>query len=374
MATRTKDYYAILGVTTSTSDGDLKKAYRKLAKQYHPDRNPDNPRAAEKFKEVAEAYDVLSDPDKRKKYDQLRRFGGLGGLGGSGGFRPGSGAAGGPGMGGDGRSFRFEDVGGLGDIFSSIFDFGKKGADRPSGPTRGHDVEYLVEIPFKTAVRGGKVRLAIPINEECATCNGSGAAPGAKSDPCKECNGRGTITFGQGSFSVPRPCPACLGRGKIPREFCPACSGRGEVTQKRRISVTVPAGVDSGSKLRIGGQGERGPQGGPPGDLIVKFRVREDPFFERDGLDLKCEVPINLAQAMMGSRVKVRTADNKKVVLKIPAGTQSGTTFRIKGQGVEKGEKRGDQLVKVIVKLPDKLSEEGREALEKLVEVEELKH
>ena len=374
MATRTKDYYAILGVTTSTSDGDLKKAYRKLAKQYHPDRNPDNPRAAEKFKEVAEAYDVLSDPDKRKKYDQLRRFGGLGGLGGSGGFRPGSGAAGGPSMGGDGRSFRFEDVGGLGDIFSSIFDFGKKGADRPSGPTRGHDVEYLVEIPFKTAVRGGKVRLAIPINEECATCNGSGAAPGAKSDPCRECNGRGTITFGQGSFSVPRPCPACLGRGKIPREFCPACSGRGEVTQKRRISVTVPAGVDSGSKLRIGGQGERGPQGGPPGDLIVKFRVREDPFFERDGLDLKCEVPINLAQAMMGSRVKVRTADNRKVVLKIPAGTQSGTTFRIKGQGVEKGEKRGDQLVKVIVKLPDKLSEEGREALEKLVEVEELKH
>jgi molecular chaperone DnaJ len=146
------------------------------------------------------------------------------------------------------------------------------------------------------------------------------------------------------------------------------------VTQKRRISVTVPAGVDSGSKLRIGGQGERGPQGGPPGDLIVRFRVREDPFFDRDGLDLKCEVPINLAQAMMGSRVKVRTADNKKVVLKIPAGTQSGTTFRIKGQGVEKGEKRGDQLVKVIVKLPDKLSEEGREAFEKLVEVEELKH
>lgn len=371
MATRTKDYYAILGVTSGADGSEIKKAYRKLAKQYHPDKNPNNPAAAEKFKEVAEAYDVLSDADKRRKYDQLRRFGGLGGLGGSGGYRPGPG---GPAAGGDGRSFRFDDVGGLGDIFSSIFDFGKRGAERPSGPTRGRDVEYLVEIPFRTAVRGGKVRLSIPINEECATCDGSGAAPGAKSDTCKECSGRGTITFGQGSFSVPRPCPACLGRGNIPREFCPACSGRGEVTQKRRIAVTVPSGVDDGSKLRIAGQGERGPQGGPPGDLIVKFKVKDDPFFERDGLDLRCEVPINLAQAMMGSRVKVRTADNRRVVLKIPAGTQSGTTFRIKGQGVEKGEKRGDQLVKVVVKLPEKLTEEGREALEKLVEIEDLKH
>ena len=373
MTTRPKDYYAILGVTSDAKAPEIKKSYRKLAKKYHPDANPENPAAAEKFKEVAAAYDVLSDPDKRRKYDQVRRFGGLGGFGG-GGYRPGADRTAGQPGGSDGRSFRFEDVGGLGDIFSSIFDFGKRGADRPAGPTRGHDVEYLVEIPFRTSVRGGKVRLSIPINEECATCDGSGAAPGAKSDPCNECNGRGTITFGQGSFSVPRPCPACLGRGKVPREFCPACSGRGEVTQKKRISVTVPSGVDNGSKLRIAGQGERGPQGGPPGDLIVKFKVKDDAFFERDGLDLKCEVPINLAQAMMGSKVKVRTADNRKVVLKIPAGTQSGTTFRIKGQGVEKGETRGDQLVKVVVRLPDQLSEEGREALEKLVEVEELKH
>ena len=374
MTTRPKDYYAALGVTANAGQKEIKKAYRKLAKQYHPDANPDNPAATERFKEIAEAYDVLSDPGKRRKYDQVRRFGGLGGFGGTGGYRPGAGQpAGQPGA-GDGRSFRFEDVGGLGDIFSSIFDFGKRGADRPAGPTRGHDVEYLVEIPFRTSVRGGKVRLSIPINEECATCDGSGAAPGSKLDSCSECDGRGTITFGQGSFSVPRPCPACLGRGKIPREFCPACSGRGEVTQKRKISVSVPSGVSDGSRLRIPGQGERGPQGGPPGDLLVKFKVKDDPFFERDGLDLRCEVPINLAQAMMGSKVKVRTADNRKVVLKIPVGTQSGTTFRIKGQGVEKGETRGDQLVKVVVRLPDRLTEQGREALEKLVEIEELKH
>ncbi len=374
MPTRPKDYYATLGVTSGAKPAEIKKSYRKLAKQYHPDANPDNPAATEKFKEIAAAYDVLSDPDKRRKYDQVRRFGGLGGFGGTGGYHPGTGRpAGQPGE-ADGRSFRFDDVGGLGDIFSSIFDFGKRGAERPAGPTRGHDVEYLVEISFRTSVRGGKVRLSIPITDECATCDGSGAAPGSKLDACSECSGRGTITFGQGSFSVPRPCPACLGRGKIPTEFCPACSGRGEVIQKRKISVTVPSGVDDGSRLRIAGQGERGPQGGPPGDLLVKFKVKDDPFFERDGLDLRCEVPINLAQAMMGSKVKVRTADNRKVVLKIPAGTQSGTTFRIKGQGVEKGETRGDQLVKVVVRLPDRLTDEGREALEKLVEVEEMRH
>jgi molecular chaperone DnaJ len=377
MATRAKDYYAILGVTSKTDADEIKKSYRKLAKQYHPDANPDNPEAAEKFKEVAEAYDVLSDPEKRKKYDQLRRLGGLGGFAQPGGFGQPGGyrtGAGSPGGAGGGRGFRFEDLGGLGDIFGSIFDFGKRGAERPTGPQRGRDVEYLVEIPFRTAVRGGKVRLAVPINEECATCDGNGAAPGSRLNACPECKGRGTITFGQGSFSVPRPCPACLGRGQIPEELCPACSGRGEVTQRRRISVGVPSGVDDGSRLRIPGQGERGPGGGPPGDLIVRFKVKDDPFFERDGLDLRCEVPINLAQAMMGSKIKVRTADNKKVVLKIPQGTQSGTTFRIKGQGVEKGETRGDQLVKVVVKLPDRLTPEGREALEKLVETEGLKH
>lgn len=182
------------------------------------------------------------------------------------------------------------------------------------------------------------------------------------------------VTFGQGSFSVPRPCPACLGRGQIPRELCNACAGRGEVSSRRRIAVTVPAGVEDGSRLRIPEQGERGPGGGRAGDLIVRFKVRGDRFFSRDGLDLTCEVPINVAQALLGSKIRVRTVDNKKIVLKVPAGTQSGTTFRIKGQGVAKGERTGDQLVRVIVRVPDDLSDEGREAAEQLAHAEELRY
>jgi molecular chaperone DnaJ len=368
MSTRTKDYYQQLGVTSSASDEEIKKAYRSLAKKYHPDANPDNPRAGERFKDISEAYTVLSDPDSRRKYDQLRKFGGLGG------FQPGTGPM--PGSGPEaGRNFRFEDLGGIGDIFSSIFDFGKRTTEeRQKGPVRGHDVEYLIEIPFRKAVRGGKVTINVSLSEECATCDGTGAAPGAGSDTCAECQGRGTVTFGQGTFSVPRPCPACMGRGQIPRRACNACGGRGEVSSRRRIAVTVPAGVDDGSRLRIPGQGERGPGGGRPGDLLVKFKVHSDRFFTRDGLDLICEVPINVAQALLGSRIRVRTVDNKKIVLKIPPGTQSGTTFRIKGQGVEKGERTGDQLVRVVVGVPEDLTEEGREAAARLAEAEGLRH
>lgn len=365
MATRTKDYYQALGVPQNASQAEIKKAYRALAKKHHPDANPDDADAAERFKEIAEAYTVLSDPDSRKKYDQLRRFGGLGG------FRPGAGPAGPE----AGRGFRFEDLGGLGDIFSSIFDFGKRAAPgQQEGPTRGRDVEYLVEISFRTSVRGGKVTINVPISEECATCDGSGAAPGSATDRCTECSGRGTVTFGQGTFSVPRPCPACMGRGRIPRELCSACGGRGEVASRRRIAVTVPAGVDDGSRLRVPGQGERGPGGGRPGDLIVRFKVKQDKFFERDGLDLVCEVPINVAQALLGSRVRVRTVDGKKILLRIPPGTQNGTMFRIKGQGVEKGERTGDQFVRVAVEVPDRLTEEGRQAAEHLADVQGLRY
>ncbi len=368
MSARKKDYYQELGVPPNASAAEIKKAYRALAKKHHPDANPDNPQAGERFKTISEAYTVLSDSDSRKKYDQLRRYGGLGG------FRPGAGPT--PGAGPEAaRNFRFEDLGGIGDIFSSIFDLGKRTtADRQRGPVRGHDVEYLIELSFRTAVRGGKVTIDVPLSEECATCDGTGAAPGAGSDTCSECHGRGTVTFGQGTFSVPRPCPACLGRGQVPREVCSACGGRGDVSSHRRIAVSVPAGVDDGSRLRIPGQGERGPGGGRPGDLMVRFKVKGDRFFTREGLDLLCEVPINVAQALLGSRIRVRTVDRKKIVLKIPPGTQSGTTFRIKGQGVEKGERTGDQLVRIVVGVPEDLSEEGRQAAERLAEAEGLRH
>ncbi|MFQ5890904.1 MAG: molecular chaperone DnaJ [Gemmatimonadota bacterium] len=365
MATRTKDHYQTLGVSEGASPDEIKKAYRKLAKQYHPDKNAGDRKAAERFKEISEAYTVLSDPERRKQYDRVRRFGGLGGIGAPGG-RP-----------GPGGGFRFEDlgdIGGLGDIFSSIFDFGKRTAGRRRGPERGHDVEYLVEIPFRTAVRGGRATITVPIQEECAACDGSGGAPGSTLQTCRDCNGRGTVTFGQGTFSVTRPCPACVGRGQIPSEPCSACHGRGEVRTRRKISVAVPAGVEEGSRLRISGQGERGPGGGPPGDLIVRFKVKRDPFFTRDGLDLVCEVPINLAQSLLGSRIRVRTVDNKRIVLRIPPGTQGGTTFRIKGHGVHKGDAIGDQLVRVAVRVPEEISREGREMIEKFAEAEGLRH
>jgi len=365
VATRTKDYYDILGVAENASADEIKKAYRKLAKQYHPDANQGDPRAADKFKEISEAHRVVSDPEKRKKYDQVRKYGGLGSFT----SRPS-----GPGH-TDGHGFKFEDLsdmGGIGDMFSSIFDFGKK-SPRKDGPIRGRHVEYLVEIPLKTAARGGKVRVTVPISEECATCNGTGAAPGTPLENCPECGGKGEVIFGQGGFSVARPCPACLGRGKIPKTPCAACRGRGQVRTRKKLSVRVPSGVESGAKIRLTGQGERGSRGGAPGDLIIKFRVKPDRFFTREGLHLSCEVPINVAQAILGSKIKVRTIDGKKVVLTIPPNTQSGTAFRVRGQGVRKGENRGDQLVRVTVETPE-LSEAGKKALADLAEKEGMRH
>jgi molecular chaperone DnaJ len=363
-ATGTKDYYQILGVPESASADEVKKAYRRLAKRYHPDANPNNPGAADRFKEVGEAYSVLSDAEKRKHYDQVRKspFGGMGGFGGFGGAQPG---AGGPGAGAGGVHFDFGDlgdVGGLGDIFSSIFNRGtKKG--RPRGAQRGHDVEYVTEIPLHVAARGGRITITVPVTEECATCGGTGSAPGTQPQTCPECGGSGNISFGQGGFAVTRPCPMCLGRGTVPTQPCPTCGGRGEVREERQIAISVPAGVDNGSKLRLSGQGERGPGGGPPGDVIVSFRVKPDAFFRREGLDLYCTVPINLAQATLGSRIRVRTVDGKKVALKIPPGTQSGTRFRVPGQGIEKGGSRGDQFVQIKITVPGKLSDDQQELM-----------
>jgi molecular chaperone DnaJ len=378
MAGQTKDFYKILGVPESASQDEIKKAYRKLAKSHHPDANPGDAQAAERFKEIGEAYAVLKDAEKRKQYDQMRKLGafGLGGRGRSGASRA-RGASGEPG-------FSFEDLqggfGSISDLFSSLFDLGaKRGAagetGAKSGPReRGQDVEYVVEIPFLTAVRGGKVSVEVSITEDCATCGGDGAAPGTSRRRCGECGGSGTVSFGQGGFAVKRPCPACFGRGQIPEEPCPSCGGRGTVRQRRTIQIAVPRGVDTGSKVRLSGQGERSRSGGAPGDLIITFKVGPHRFFRREGLDIHVTVPINIVQASLGSKVRVRTVSGKKVVLRIPSGTQSGTKFRIRGQGVQKGERTGDQLVEVSVTVPEKLTDEEQQAMEDFAQASGLKH
>jgi molecular chaperone DnaJ len=382
MATPSKDFYKILGVAENASAAEIKKAYRKLAKQYHPDANPNDNGAAERFKEISEAYSVLSDETKRKQYDQVRKFGGIGGLGG---FRPGAGGPSGPGRPGSGPQaegihINMEDLGGLGgfgDIFSSIFDFGgrKRGGagGRQTAPERGADIEYAVEVSFETSARGGKISITIPVTDTCATCAGSGAAPGTSVSTCPECKGSGVVTFGQGGFAVSRPCPNCYGRGTVPTSPCPTCHGQGQVRKQRKLEVTVPAGVDSGSRLRVPGQGESGPGGGTKGDLILSFRVRPHRFFSRDGLDINCTVPINIAQAALGSKIKVRTVDEKQVMLRIPAATQPGTRFRIKGQGIEKSGRRGDQYVRVDVKVPDKLDPDEEVLMREFAKAAELK-
>ena len=356
MSSRTsKDYYQILGVPENAAADEIKKAYRRLAKQNHPDANRNDPQAAERFKEIGEAYGVLSDDAKRKQYDQVRKnpfasygFGGQG-------ARPSAGQA------GEVR-FNFEDlgdVGGLGDIFSSLFDrTARRRTTRTAREQRARDVEYLVEISIALAARGGKITIEVPMTDDCSVCAGTGNAPGSKARTCPECNGKGTISFGQGGFAVSRPCPNCMGRGQVPTDPCRNCNGTGQVREQRQIVLTVPAGVDTGSKLRLTGQGEKGTPGSTPGDLLVTFRVKPDRFFRRDGLDVHSTIPINVAQALLGSKIRVRTVDDRKVALRIPPGTQSGTRFRIPGQGIEKSGHRGDQYVQVKVEVPDKLDEE----------------
>lgn len=391
MPSTTRDYYDILGVSEDASQEEIKKAYRKLAKKYHPDRNPDAPDAEERFKEISEAHRVLSDPEQREQYDRMRQYGGFPG-GGAEGFGGGAGGFGGAGAGrrrgaegAGGAGFSFEDlgdIGGFGDMFSSIFGGGRSRHGRRAAGARGRartgdsgrqqrrPVERTVEIPLRVAARGGSVTVTLPITEACATCGGSGAAPGADLQTCQRCEGRGTVSFGQGGFSVSRPCPECLGEGRIPSEPCPSCGGRGEVRQRRTLNVRIPAGVESGDRIRLTGSGRRD----AGGNVIVEVQVRDDPFFTRRGLNLVCEVPLNVAQAVLGSRIRVRTVDHQKVEMRIPPGTESGTTFRIPDQGVHKGARKGDQLVKVKIQVPEELSEEGRDAFEEFAEAEGLRH
>ncbi len=365
-----KDFYQVLGVPDSAGQDEIKKAYRRLAKQYHPDANPNNPKAAERFKEVSEAHSVLSDTEKRAQYDRMRRYGAFDGVarGARAGAAGARAAGGGAGESFSEEGFEFSDFGGLGDIFSSIFGRGRR--EEPQTET----LETLVEIPFRVAVLGGKVPVTLAINETCPTCTGSGGAPGATWSTCPECHGRGTISFGQGSFSVNRPCPQCRGRGRIPSQPCPTCAGVGELRRERQVVITVPAGTESGSRVRLRGQGQPSKPGGSPGDLLVTFQVLPDRFFHREGLDIHCEVPINVAQAILGTRLRVRTLDGKKVMLRIPPGTQPGRKFRIKGQGIEKNGRRGDQLVGIQVTIPAEVTPEQQESFKKFADAAGLRY
>jgi molecular chaperone DnaJ len=381
-----KDYYAVLGVPASATQDEIKKKYRSLASKHHPDKNPNDPKAADTFKAISEAYTTLGDKEKRKQYDEMRRLGAFGGFGGgarsgAGAGRPGASYGYPPGGGAQGN-VRFEDLGdlgglgGLGDIFSSMFGGGQRsGAQnaRSRGPQRGQDIESTLTIPFRTAAQGGKVQVEMDVTEECPTCHGSGAAPGAQMVTCEECNGRGTISFGQGGFAVQRPCPVCLGRGQVPTERCPTCAGAGEVRARRKVTITVPPGVDTGTRIRMKGQGAKGTQGGPAGDLLISFDVEPDRFYKREGLDLVAPVKINIAQATLGSKISVKTLDGKKVSIKIPAGTTPGKRLRVRGQGIEKDGTRGDLIVEVDVTVPEKLTPEQEEAMKRFAEAMEYK-
>jgi molecular chaperone DnaJ len=371
-----KDYYGILGVPEKATADEIKKQYRRMAKQYHPDTNTGDPKSADRFKEISEAYQVLGDEKKRKQYDDMRRLGAFdgftsrGGGGGGGGPRPGSrpGGAGGAQY----EEFDIGGLGGLGDLFGSIFGGGGRG--RPSGPEQGQSVETTLEIPFRVAATGGKVPIELEVNEECVTCGGSGAAKGAKVQTCPECGGRGAISFGQGGFAVNRPCPMCLGKGSVATEKCGTCRGAGEQRVRRKINITVPAGTETGSKIRLKGQGGRGLRGGPAGDIVLTFNVKGDTLWERDGLDLIVRAEVNVAQATLGSKITVETLDEKKVTIKIPPGTPSGKRFRIRGQGVTKDSKTGDLLVEIGVVVPEKLTPEQERLMKQFAEAAKLEY
>ncbi|MFZ5649690.1 MAG: molecular chaperone DnaJ [Bacillota bacterium] len=343
-----RDYYEVLGVSKQASADDIKKAFRKMARQYHPDANPDKKDAEEKFKEIAEAYEVLSDPEKRAGYD---RFGHAGVNGqGFGGFEGGFGG--------------FSDFGGLGDIFEMFFG----GSRARRGPERGADLRVDMEISFEEAAFGLEKDIKVPRNEECGTCGGTGASPGTKPQACPACNGSGQIQYAQntpfGRIVQSRTCDRCRGAGKVIEKPCPTCHGAGQVRKTRSIHVKIPPGVDSGTRLRVSGEGEAGSRGGPRGDLYVYIHVKTHRFFRREGNDVIVEVPVSFAQAALGDEINVDTLDGEAKV-KIPEGTQSGSVLRLRGRGMPDlhGHGRGDQIVRVKVVTPTRLTDKQKSLL-----------
>ncbi|MBK5937050.1 MAG: molecular chaperone DnaJ [Halorhodospira halophila] len=350
-----RDYYEVLGVNKNASDAEIKKAYRRMAQKYHPDRNPGDEESAERFKEVKEAYEVLSDAQKRAAYDQFGHAG-VDPSAGGGGPR---GYGGGAGPGGPDFSDIFSDV--FGDIFGSG---GGRGGGR-SRAFRGADLRYTLELSLEDAVRGTEEQIQVPTHVECDSCKGSGSRAGSKPQTCPTCKGHGDVRVQQGFFSIQQTCPRCGGEGVVVTDPCPKCRGRGRVEDRKTLSVRIPAGVDTGDRIRLSGEGEPGERGGPPGDLYVQVAVREHEFFERDGADLHCQVPVDIVTAALGGEVEVPTLDGR-VNLRIPPGTQPNQVFRLRGKGVKpvRGNRQGDLLCRIHVETPVNLTKRQRELLE----------
>ena len=352
-----RDYYEVLGVQKNSTKDDVKKAYRKLAIQYHPDKNPGDKSAEEKFKEATEAYEVLADDQKRQAYDQFG-FAGVEGMGGahSGDFS---------------QTFRgFEDL--FGD-FSGFFDslFGGTRNRGGGGPRQGSNLRYDIEIPFKDAVFGTKVEIQYSKNDSCQTCRGTGAASGTGRKVCTTCKGTGQIRQSAGFFSMSTPCPSCGGQGEVIEKPCPDCSGAGTQRKRQKIMVTIPQGVENGRRVTIPRQGDASSSGGPPGDLFVFIRVKGHEFFERQHEDLYCAIPISISQASLGADIHILTLDNKTIKVKVPSGTQNGKMLRIRDEGVPTvSGRRGNLYIKMIVQTPSKLSKRGKELMEEFARVE----
>ena len=357
-----RDYYEVLGVDKSASLDEIKKGYRKLAIKYHPDRNPDDKEAEEKFKEATEAYEVLSDDKKRPIYDQYG-FAGLEGMGGGG---------------SSGYSHAFTDFsdlfgGGFGDIFENFFGGGHSRGfgGRTSEPGRGATLRYDLEIDFKDAVYGAKKDVVFTHEVPCSSCGGSGCASGGNRVTCSTCNGMGQVGRSAGFFTVQQTCPTCSGTGKTIDKPCRSCRGTGLEKKSSTVTLTIPPGVDEGKRILISNQGNAGRNGGPSGDLIVMIHIKEHQYFERDGYDLYCAVPISFTQAILGSTITIKSLDYRSIDVKIPSGTTNGKIFRIKGEGVPSNTGRqGDLYIKVIVQLPTKLSSSQKKLLETYAEEE----